>query len=147
MKFPLTTRYSDYDTKGHVNNAFFLTYFEAAKHLLWREVWKRHPDPPFVVAEATVRFLSPAMIGDPLEIDISTREIKTRSWIWQFRITDAKGEPVTGLRASAFEVYEDDQRQVTLRPPWRQRQVAMDGLTVAAVFRDGVRSHAETSGN
>ena len=61
MKFPLTTRYSDYDTKGHVNNAFYLTYFEAAKHLLWREVWKRDPDPPFVVAEATVRFLSPAM--------------------------------------------------------------------------------------
>ena len=73
MKFPLATRYSDYDTKGHVNNAFFLTYFEAAKHLLWREVWKRHPDPPFVVAEATVRFLSPAMIGEPLEIDISTK--------------------------------------------------------------------------
>lgn len=92
MRFPLPTRYSDYDTKGHVNNAFYLTYFELAKHLLWREVWKRHPDPPFVVAEATVRFVSPAMIGDPLQIDILTQEIGTKSWIWKFAITDARDE-------------------------------------------------------
>lgn len=90
MRFPLVTRYSDYDTKGHVNNAFYLTYFEWAKHMLWREVWKRDPDPPFVVAEATVRFVSPAMIGDPLEIDISTAEVRNRSWTWQFRLTDAR---------------------------------------------------------
>lgn len=90
MRFPLATRYSDYDTKGHVNNAFYLTYFEWAKHMLWREVWKRDPDPPFVVAEATVRFVSPAMIGDPLEIDISTAEVRNRSWTWQFRLTDAR---------------------------------------------------------
>lgn len=90
MKFPLPTRYSDYDTKGHVNNALYLTYFELAKHLLWREVWQRHPDPPFVVAEATVRFVSPAMIGDPLQVDIATHEIGTKSWIWKFAITDAR---------------------------------------------------------
>ncbi len=53
MRFPVTTRYSDYDSKGHVNNAVYLTYFETAKHLLWTGVWKRDPDPPFVVAEAT----------------------------------------------------------------------------------------------
>lgn len=92
MRFPLPTRYSDYDTKGHVNNALYLTYFELAKHLLWREVWRRHPDPPFVVAEATVRYVSPAMIGDPLQIDIWTHEIGTRSWQWKFAITDARDE-------------------------------------------------------
>jgi acyl-CoA thioester hydrolase len=92
MRFPLVTRYPDYDTKGHVNNAVYLTYFEAAKHMLWRDVWKRDPDPPFVVAEASVRFLSPAMLGDPLQIDIVTDEIRNRSWVWRFRITDARDE-------------------------------------------------------
>jgi acyl-CoA thioester hydrolase len=90
MRFPLVTRYPDYDTKGHVNNAVYLTYFEAAKHMLWRDVWKRDPDPPFVVAEATVRFRSPAMLGDPLDIDITTQEVKNRSWIWSFAITDRR---------------------------------------------------------
>jgi acyl-CoA thioester hydrolase len=106
MKFALPVRYSDYDTKGHVNNAFYLTYFEAAKHMLWRDVWQRNPDPPFVVAEATVRFLSPAMVGEPLEIDISTREIKNRSWIWQFRITHAKDGRVIA-EGSTVQVYYD----------------------------------------
>lgn len=90
MRFPLVTRYPDYDTKGHVNNAVYLTYFEAAKHMLWRDVWQRHPDPPFVVAEATVRFVSSAMIGDPLQIDITTKEVRNKSWIWTFAITDAR---------------------------------------------------------
>ena len=106
MKFSLATRYSDYDTKGHVNNALYLTYFEAAKHMLWRDVWKQNADPPFVVAEATVRFLSPAMIGEPLEIDISTREIRNRSWTWQFRVTHAPDGRVVA-EGSTVQVYYD----------------------------------------
>ena len=65
MKFPLPVRYSDYDTKGHVNNAFYLTYFEAAKHMLWRDVWKRDPDPPFVVAE---REMTQGFVSGPFEL-------------------------------------------------------------------------------
>lgn len=106
MRFPLVTRYSDYDTKGHVNNALYLTYFEWAKHMLWRDVWKRDPDPPFVVAEATVRFVSSAMIGDPLEIDISTAEVRNRSWIWQFRITDARDDRLVA-EGRTVQVYYD----------------------------------------
>ena len=106
MKFPLAVRYSDYDTKGHVNNAFYLTYFEYAKHLLWRDVWKRHPDPPFVVAEALVQFKSPAMVGEPLEIDISTKEIKNRSWIWKFQITHAADGRVVA-EGHTVQVYYD----------------------------------------
>jgi acyl-CoA thioesterase FadM len=57
--------------------------------MLWRDVWKRNPDPPFVVAEAAVRFASSAMIGDPLQIDITTESVGTKSWVWKFVITDA----------------------------------------------------------
>jgi acyl-CoA thioester hydrolase len=90
MRFPVATRYCDYDSKGHVNNAVYLSYFEAAKHALWGGVWKRDPDPPFVVAEATVRYASPALIGDPLEIDITTEEIRNKAWVWKFVIRDAR---------------------------------------------------------
>ena len=41
MRFPVVTRYSDYDSKGHVNNAVYLTYFEAAKHALWTTATQR----------------------------------------------------------------------------------------------------------
>jgi acyl-CoA thioesterase FadM len=59
-----------------------------------------------VVAEATIRFLSPAMVGEPLEIDISTKEIRTRSWIWQFRITHAADGRVVA-EGSTVQVYYD----------------------------------------
>jgi acyl-CoA thioesterase FadM len=74
--------------------------------MLWRDVWQRNPDPPFVVAEATVRFLSPAMVGEPLEIDISTREIRNRSWTWQFRITHVRDGRVIA-EGSTVQVYYD----------------------------------------
>jgi acyl-CoA thioester hydrolase len=111
MRFPLVTRYPDYDTKGHVNNAVYLTYFEMAKHMLWREVWKRDPDPPFVVAEATVRFASSARIVDPLQIDISTREVRTRSWIWAFVITDARDERLVAEGQTVQVMYDYEQRR------------------------------------
>jgi acyl-CoA thioester hydrolase len=110
MRFPLVTRYPDYDTKGHVNNAVYLTYFEAAKHMLWRDVWQRDPDPPFVVAEANVLFRSAAMLGDPLQIDITTADVRNSSWIWQFRITDARDERLIA-EGRTVQVYYDYSRR------------------------------------
>jgi acyl-CoA thioester hydrolase len=106
MRFPVTTRYSDFDSKGHVNNAVYLTYFEAAKHLLWTDVWKRDPDPPFVVAEASVRFASPARIGDPLEIDIITDEIRTKAWVWKFIVRDTRDGRLVA-EGKTVQVYYD----------------------------------------
>ena len=42
MRFRLETRYADYDTKGHVNNAVYLTYFEVARVEYYRafKAWK-----------------------------------------------------------------------------------------------------------
>ena len=111
MRFPLITRYPDYDTKGHVNNAVYLTYFEAAKHMLWRDIWKRHPDPPFVVAEATVRFVSSAMIGDPLQIDITTKEVRNKSWTWKFVITDARDGRLVAEGSTVQVMYDYSVRQ------------------------------------
>lgn len=111
MRFPLVTRYPDYDTKGHVNNAVYLTYFEAAKHMLWREVWKQHPDPPFVVAEATVRFVSSAMIGDPLEIDIATKEVRNKSWTWKFVISDPRDGRLVAEGSTVQVMYDYSERR------------------------------------
>ena len=68
MRFPLATRYNDYDTKGHVNNAVFLTYFEMARERAWVDGLGGNADFPFILAEASVQYRSEAMIGDPLEI-------------------------------------------------------------------------------
>ena len=94
LRFPLLTRYSDYDTKGHVNNAVYLTYFEWARV----QAWQSHivgaagvtgidaADPPLIVAEARVKYVSPANIGVPLAIEISLKEMRTKGFSFSYRI-------------------------------------------------------------
>jgi len=98
MRFPLATRYSDYDTKGHVNNAVYLTYFEWARVQAWQEVAARAgiasadiADPPLIVAEARVKYVSPANIGVPLAIEIGVKEVRTKGFSFAYRIV-ASGE-------------------------------------------------------
>ena len=86
MRFPLATRYADYDTKGHVNNALYLTYFEMARHRAWVDSIGGSADFPFILAEATVRFVSQAMIGEDLDIEIVTAEVRTKAWVWSYVI-------------------------------------------------------------
>ncbi len=89
MRLPLATRYADYDTKGHVNNAVFLTYFEMARERAWVEALGGDADFPFILAEASVRFVSEAKIGDALEIEITTAEVRTKAWVWAYIIRRA----------------------------------------------------------
>lgn len=98
MLIPLHTRYTDYDTKGHVNNAIYLTYFEIARAHAWRQLVGRSPasriahpsprvdEPLFILAEATVRYLSAAMIGETLEIEMRIGEVRTKAWVWEYVI-------------------------------------------------------------
>jgi len=92
LRFPLATRYSDYDTKGHVNNAVYLTYFEWSRVQAWQQVATAGiaaadiADPPLIVAEARVKYVSPANIGVPLAIEISVKEIRTKGFSFAYRI-------------------------------------------------------------
>ncbi|MBA3558426.1 MAG: acyl-CoA thioesterase [Gemmatimonadaceae bacterium] len=86
MRFPLETRYPDYDTKGHVNNATFLTFFEMARGRAWVDVMGQPVDPDFILAEANVRYVSEAMIGEQLDIEITTTEVRTKAWVWSYAV-------------------------------------------------------------
>jgi len=92
MRFPLETRYNDYDAAGHVNNAVYLTYFEIARVKAWQALAGAEADLSFVVAEATVRYASRARLGEPLAVEITTAEVRDRAWVWSYRIVDARDE-------------------------------------------------------
>jgi acyl-CoA thioester hydrolase len=94
LRFPIETRYNDYDTKGHINNAVYLTYFEIARARAWLERVRGDPEFPFVVAEARIQYTSEGMIGDPIDIEIHTSEIGNKSWTWTYSIRDTRDERV-----------------------------------------------------
>lgn len=106
MRFPLEPRYNDYDTKGHVNNAVYLTYFEVARVRAWRDVVGGAADAPFILAEAQVRFVKPAHIGIPLAIEVETVEIRTRAWVWRYRILDARDDSLVAEGRTVQVMYD-----------------------------------------
>ncbi len=111
MRFPLETRYADYDSKGHANNAVYLTYFEMARHRAWVDCMHGDADFPFIVAEATVRYVSEAMIGQPLEIEIVTSEVRTKAWVWSYVIRATADDRVVAEGRTVQVMYDYAARQ------------------------------------
>lgn len=108
MKMPLATRYADYDTKLHVNNAVYLTYFEMARERAWAQELGGSADFPFIVAEASVKYVSEAMIGQPLEISLTTVEVRTKAWVWAYVISDATDGRVVAEGRTVQVMYDYD---------------------------------------
>lgn len=117
MRMPLETRYNDYDTKGHVNNAVYLTYFEIARARVWLDVVHGDPDVPFIVAEARVRYLRPAMLGTPLEVTVETAEVRARSWIWRYQVLDARDGAVVAEGETVQVMFDYETRRAVPVPP------------------------------
>jgi acyl-CoA thioester hydrolase len=91
VRFPVHPRYADYDSKGHLHHAAYLHHFEAARTALWTEVLGEDPDVPFVVAAAAVRYLAPARLGEALDVDVERGEVRTKAWVWRYRVTARAG--------------------------------------------------------
>lgn len=106
MRFTLEPRYNDYDTKGHVNNAIYLTYFEIARVRAWLDVVRGDADAPFILAEATVRFVRPAHIGVPLVMEVETAEIRTKAWVWRYRVLDGRDDALIAEGSTVQVMYD-----------------------------------------
>jgi len=116
MRFPLETRYADYDSKGHANNAVYLTYFEIARHRAWVDCMHGNADFPFIVAEATVRYVSEAMIGQALEIEIVTSEVRTKAWVWSYVIRATEDDRVVAEGRTVQVMYDYAERRTMAIP-------------------------------
>ena len=133
MRFPIDVRYNDYDAAGHVNNAVYLTYFETARVRLWGEALGLGLDFPFVVAAASVRYASPALLGEPLDIEISAGEVRTRAWVWRYRVTArASGRLVADGETTQVMYDYAAAASVAIPPDVRERLESVAGPAVAA---------------
>ena len=105
MRIPLQARYSDYDSRGHVNNAVYLTYFEIGRVHAWLKA-AGHNDPNFIIAEARITYRSPAMLGDPLAIEVTTSEIRSKAWVWSYRVFDERDDRLIAEGATTQVMYD-----------------------------------------
>ena len=115
--YPIVVQWGDVDRMGHVNNANYLTYCEQA-----RVAFLRHNDLgwqlPFILAEATVRFVFPAKFGDTVHVHLDVGHIGSKSWRFDYRLTD--------------RIYFN----MDLKKTWISADVKMAGQTISKVKVD-----------
>ena len=92
-RHPLEVRFVDTDALGHVNNAVYLSYFEAARAGYYRAVTgstfgtEAEPGPwTFVVAEARISYRAPAFFGEQLWCECRVAWASRSSFGLEYRV-------------------------------------------------------------
>lgn len=116
MRFPLQTRFNDYDSKGHVNNAVYLTYFELGRVQAWLAAGGE-VDGDFILAEARISYRSPALMGEPLVLEVTTAEIRTKAWVWRYRVLDERDDRLVAEGETVQVMFDYGARRTVPIPP------------------------------
>lgn len=113
---------------GHANNARFLTYLEEARLYWAREVLGLDgvKDLGFILAHASIDFLLPARIGDPLRVEMWVPRVGNKSWDFAYRIVQEQTRQVVA-NAVTTQVAFDYGRGATQAVPSDYR-AALDRL-------------------
>lgn len=125
----ITTRWSDNDAYGHVNNAIYYHWFDTAVNAWLIEAGLLDVatgDPIGLVVETRCRYARSISYPDPVEIGLAIDRLGTSS------VTYRLGAFVPGMNDAAAEasfthVYVDraTRRPVTLPDGWRDRMAAL----------------------
>ena len=85
FRFSITVdvRFADMDSMGHVNNAVYLTYFEAARMAYWMHVTGRTDlkGMDMILARAEVDFRSPLVAPESVEVGVRCASIGRTSFV------------------------------------------------------------------
>ena len=120
-------RFVDTDALGHVNNAVYFSYFEAARSGYYAAVsghaFGTGPDAArlaFVIAEAHITYRQPARFGEPLVCSCRVDWVGRSSFNLAYRI-EAEDSPVGIARViadgSSVQVFYDLERATVMRMP------------------------------
>jgi acyl-CoA thioester hydrolase len=98
-------RFADTDAMGHVNNAVYLTFVEAARIGWWMaatgEPLEREPgrEQGLILAEAEIGFRSPVFFGETVTIETRATRIGRTSLGLEHRLTAAASDRPTRVAA------------------------------------------------
>ena len=124
---PIEVRFVDTDAFGHVNNATFLSYFEAARAGYYARVTgspfmtgEHGLKHTFVIAEARIAYRSPVLFGEPLLAGVRFAWVGGSSFALEYRIRAAKsavGDARIVADGETLQVMFDLDRNRVVRVP------------------------------
>jgi acyl-CoA thioesterase FadM len=86
----LSTRWSDEDNHGVLNNAVYLTLMEEARRAQFEALGRLEGRRfPFVLAQANVRFVAPGRSGSDVLVEYDTTHVGTSSFRQSYRIRES----------------------------------------------------------
>jgi acyl-CoA thioester hydrolase len=120
---PITTRWSDNDAYGHVNNAVYYHWFDTAVNNWLIEAGLLDVaagDPIGLVVETGCRYAQPLHYPDPVEIGLALERLGTSSVTYRLGAFSA-GASEAAAEAQFTHVYVDraTRRPVPLPGAWR----------------------------
>lgn len=102
-----TVRFRDLDAFGHVNNAVYATYLEAARIAYLLDVTGGSlRDMGIILAEQTISYKRPAYFGDRLGVGVRVTSFKTRSFGMEYAIVRAADGALIATGQSVQVTYD-----------------------------------------
>ncbi|MFD3165805.1 acyl-CoA thioesterase [Herpetosiphon sp. NSE202] len=128
FEYPIEVRFRDLDGLGHVNNAVYLTYFETLRLKFAIELLGavELADVPFILGEATVRYLIPVFFGDQLQGSVEVSRIGNKSFTMLYTLK--RGNEIV-TQGSTELIWFDfkTQRSVPIPDSFRQQVANYQG--------------------
>ena len=92
FEYELEVLFRDCDPMGHVNNAVYLTYLEAARFAWWRSAFGAQglKEQGFIVARVEIDYRKPALPGDRLLVRLRVEDIGRSSFKVGYEILNAR---------------------------------------------------------
>jgi acyl-CoA thioesterase FadM len=56
------------------------------------------------------------MVGEPLEVEITTSEIRTRAWVWRYRILDTRDDRLVAEGETVQVMFDYEARRTVPIP-------------------------------
>jgi acyl-CoA thioester hydrolase len=105
---PIAVRFRDIDGMGHVNNAVYFTYVEAARTEYLMQVMgaKRMDEVDWIVATASLEFKRPVAYGDPIEVRVRPTKVGTTSFTLFYEIRDARDDGLVAQGETVIVMYD-----------------------------------------
>jgi len=104
----LEVRFSDCDPMGHVNNAVYLSYLEAARFAWWRGAFGPSglTDHGFIVARVEIDYRRPALPGDRLTVRLRVDAMGRSSFTVAYEILNTRTLEVVAEARSVQVAYD-----------------------------------------
>jgi acyl-CoA thioester hydrolase len=120
-------RWVDVDSAGVVNNATYMSLMEQARFLYFQHLGLMADHRvPFVLAEATVKFLRPGRLGMRVDVATGVRALGSSSFQMDYEIRS--GDEVLATATAALVFVGTDLRPTPIPADWRETVTQFEEL-------------------